>query len=195
MINEVVAVVGCGNAKLDEPAEARELYTSNYFGLKREYGEHFADRLVVLSAEHDLIRGWETIEPYDTTADDRDRDVWVDEVCWSLRSPFVLLDYADEILLLAGSEYKSVFFDALERERQSLGDESIVETTEIIDVFGESGAKGIGEQMGYLREAVDGDLRQPDGDRDQQTGLDRFAGRTKVAATDGGQAANAGNSD
>ena len=74
MSSEIVAVVGCGNAKLDEPAEARELYTSNYFRLKREYGEYFADRLVILSAEHDLIRGWETIEPYDTTADDRDRE-------------------------------------------------------------------------------------------------------------------------
>lgn len=184
---ETWAVIGCGNAKKDEPTEAAELYTSNYFQLKREYADHFADRTIILSAEHGLVWGKKTIEPYDTTLEDRDREVLVDEVAWCLRSPFTHHPWADEILLLAGKNYASVYHDALERERD-FGPDAVADDLEVVDVFAEADLGGIGEQMGWIRRAVDRDLRQPDdGSSEQQTGLDRFGGRTKVTATDGGR--------
>jgi hypothetical protein len=182
----VWAIIGCGDAKRDEPTEAVDLYTSNYFQLKREYAEHFADKTIILSAEHGLLVGWKTTEPYDTTLDDRDRAVLVDEVAGSLRSPFTHHPYADEILLLAGEDYASIYHDALERDRD-FGFEDIADGIEVVDVFAEADLGGIGEQMGWLRRAIDKDLRQPDNDaKEQQTGLTRFAGRTEPAVTDGG---------
>jgi len=184
MTDTTLAVIGCGNAKADEASAARDLYTSNYFGLKREYGEHFADRLVILSAEHGLVWGTRTIEPYDTTLDDRDREALVDEVAWNLRSPFTDHSHADEVLLLAGRDYASIYADAIKQENEIAFDPLDMD---VVDVFAEAECGGIGEQMGWLRRAIDKDLRQPDGGAgDQQTGLGRFAGRTAPVATDGG---------
>jgi len=185
-VTETWAVIGCGNAKRDEPSRAVDLYTSNYFQLKREYAGHFADKTIVLSAEHGLITGYSTIEPYDTTLEDRDRETFVDEVAWNLESPGTHHPFADEILLLAGKDYASIYHDALERQRD-FGGEPVADGIEVVDVFAEADLGGIGEQMGWIRRAVDRDLRQPDdGSTEQQTGLDRFGGRTKVTATDGG---------
>jgi hypothetical protein len=80
-------LVGCGDAKADEPVEARELYTSSYFVLKRRYAEaavqwaRTADRRAnawaVLSAEHGILPARLETGPYDTTINDL-RDVPVD---------------------------------------------------------------------------------------------------------------------
>jgi len=184
-MNDTLAVIGCGNAKRDEAAKARDLYTSNYFALKREYADHFADRVVILSAEHGLVWSKRTIEPYDTTLDDRDREAIVDEVAWSLRSPFTDHSHAYEVLLLAGRDYASIYADAIEQENE-IAFEPL--DFDVVDVFAEADLGGIGEQMGWIRRAVDKDLRQPDGGQtEQQTGLGRFAGRTAPVATDGGE--------
>ena len=77
-------LIGCGDAKTDEPAEARDLYTSSYFAVKRRYAEaavqwaRTADRRAnawaVLSAEHGILPARIETAPYDTTIDDL-RDV------------------------------------------------------------------------------------------------------------------------
>ena len=75
-------LVGCGAAKADEPREARNLYTSNYFALKRQLaealtawaGEQQSSAWAILSAEHGIIPPTLEIEPYDTTAGDLDGD-------------------------------------------------------------------------------------------------------------------------
>ena len=194
-MTETWAVIGCGNAKVDEPAAAEDLYTSNYFQLKLEYADHFADRIIILSAEHALVWSKKIIEPYDTTLEDRDRESLVDEVAQKLEGAFTHHPYADEILLLAGKSYAMIYHDALERQRD-FGGEPVADSLEVVDVFADADLGGIGEQMGWIRRAVDRDLRQPDdGSSEQQTGLDRFGGRTKVTATDGGRTANAGKED
>ncbi|AEM58778.1 hypothetical protein HISP_16345 [Haloarcula hispanica N601] len=73
-------LIGCGNAKTDDPAEARDLYTSSYFAVKRSYAEaavqwaRTADRRAntwaVLSAEHGILMPRQTVAPYDTTIED-----------------------------------------------------------------------------------------------------------------------------
>ncbi|ELZ41876.1 DUF6884 domain-containing protein [Halorubrum tebenquichense] len=184
---QTLAVIGCGNAKRDEASPARDLYTSNYFALKLEYADHFADRVVILSAEHGLVWSKRTIDPYDTTLDDRDREALVDDVTWSLRSPFTDHSHTDEVLLLAGRDYARVYFDAIDCEDEIAFD-PLGPQLDVVDVFAEADLGGIGEQMGWIRRAVDKDLRQPDGgETEQQTGLTRFSGRTKPAATDGGR--------
>lgn len=73
-------LVGCGDAKADEPRQAQDLYTSSYFRCKRRYAEaatqwaRTADRRAnawaVLSAEHHVLPARLEVEPYDTTLDD-----------------------------------------------------------------------------------------------------------------------------
>lgn len=73
-------LAGCGDAKSDESRQARNLYSSSYFSLKRRYTEaatrwaRTADRRAnawaVLSAEHHVLPARLEVEPYDTTLDD-----------------------------------------------------------------------------------------------------------------------------
>ena len=73
-------LVGCGAAKAPETVEARDLYTSSYFAVKRQYAEAAvqwagtADRRAnswgILSAEHAVLMPRMEVEPYDTTIDD-----------------------------------------------------------------------------------------------------------------------------
>lgn len=77
-------LIGCGAAKASEPVEARDLYTSSYFVVKRQYAEaavqwaRTADRQAnswgILSAEHAVLPPRLEVAPYDTTVDDL-RDV------------------------------------------------------------------------------------------------------------------------
>ena len=182
MSDLTLAVVGCGSAKRDAPTAVRDLYTSNYFALKREYAEHFADRLIVLSAEHDLIWGAREVAAYDTTLSDVDRQAFVERVSWSLRSPFTDHTHADEVLLLAGREYAQVYREAVAHENE-IAFEPL--DMDVIDVFAEADCGGIGAQMAWLREAIDSDLRQPETDSDTQTGLGRYVDRTPLAEVTG----------
>jgi len=73
-------LVGCGAAKAPETVEGRELYTSSYFAVKRQYAEAAvqwagtADRRAntwgILSAEHAVLMPRMEVAPYDTTIDD-----------------------------------------------------------------------------------------------------------------------------
>ena len=73
-------LIGCGAAKASETMEARDLYTSSYFAVKRQYAEaavqwaRTADRQAnswgILSAEHAVLMPRLEVEPYDTTIDD-----------------------------------------------------------------------------------------------------------------------------
>ncbi|SDX34391.1 hypothetical protein SAMN05443574_13314 [Haloarcula vallismortis] len=73
-------LIGCGDAKTDQPVAARDLYTSSYFVVKRSYAEaavqwaRTADRRanswVILSAEHGILMPRQTVAPYDTTIED-----------------------------------------------------------------------------------------------------------------------------
>jgi hypothetical protein len=179
---ETYAILGCGSAKADEPTRADHLYTSTYFAIKREYAEHFADKTIILSAEHGLVAGWRTVEPYETTIADVHRESFVQQIEWDLGGPFTGHQFCDEVLLLAGSEYRGCYHAAVARDRADDRLWSDTEDVEIVDVFGDADLGGIGDQMAYLREAIDDDLRQPDDGRDQQAGLDRFAERVEVSA-------------
>ena len=65
---EPVYLVGCGKAKLEEPAPARDLYTGALFRASLSYAEALAagsGRVFILSAEYGLVVPGEVLEPYD----------------------------------------------------------------------------------------------------------------------------------
>lgn len=158
----VLAIIGCGDAKVDESAKARNLYSSNYFGLKEEYGDHFADDIAILSAEHGIVDGDEVLEPYDTHISDRDSSELIREVADDLRAPETDHTEYDEVILLLSKDYYRLYRDAVAFDRSRGPTPSICETTSFTNVLGDADLGGIGEQMGWLRQAVDDDERFPD---------------------------------
>ena len=76
---ERIALVGCGAAKRDEACPARDMYTSAFFSLKRQYAEQFDD-WYILSAKHGLLDPDEVIDPYDQSIEDVDTATWADQV-------------------------------------------------------------------------------------------------------------------
>jgi len=97
---DTLVLVGCGDSKADAPAAAKDLYTSNYFGLKRRYAEEFGDEWAVLSAKYGLLDPGAEIEPYDVTVDDVDVDEWGVAVAEDLP------DVRDtDVVVLAGPDY------------------------------------------------------------------------------------------
>jgi hypothetical protein len=64
----VIAVIGCGAAKLGHPAPAADLYTGSYFRACSLAAATIAPgRWFILSAKHGLITPATVIEPYDLT--------------------------------------------------------------------------------------------------------------------------------
>jgi hypothetical protein len=79
VIERRIALVSCGASKLDRPAPARELYTSNLFRLSAAYAERFFDAWYVLSAFHDLVDPDTELRPYDRSLRDmrmNEREGW-----------------------------------------------------------------------------------------------------------------------
>lgn len=73
-----IVLVGCVSQKLDHPAPARDLYTSQLFRLRRAYAEQFADEWFILSALHFLVEPDRVIEPYNRRLPQKyqDRLMW-----------------------------------------------------------------------------------------------------------------------
>lgn len=70
---KTVVFVGCGKAKLDRKAKAKDLYTSTLFKKCRAYAERVGDEWAILSAKHWLVMPDTVIEPYDLCLEDFDR--------------------------------------------------------------------------------------------------------------------------
>lgn len=58
-------VIGCGSAKLQRPAMARNLYTGQLFVARRNYAEATSVPYLIASAKHRLITPSHVVEPYD----------------------------------------------------------------------------------------------------------------------------------
>lgn len=183
---EHVGIVGCGSAKIDEPAPAKNLYSSTYFALKREYVETFCDRWLILSAEHGLIRPTRETAPYETTVtdDDFDREAFVYELALDLEFIPGALCEGDELTVLAGREYADLLREAIRYQRRLSTDAGtpLEDVVTVEYLFQDLACAGIGEQMGMLRKAIDTEIRRPGDGYGGQTDLSRFAGRTSVDA-------------
>lgn len=133
---ETLVLVGCGDAKADEPRKAKDLYTSNYFGLKRQYAEEYGDEWAILSAKYGLLDPEAEIEPYDVSADD------VDVGEWGVAVAEYLPDVNDTtVILLAGPDYS----EEVEGTLFMYG----------ADVETPTEGKKIGERMSWLSEQLE----------------------------------------
>ena len=167
--------VGCGSAKRELDGHpnhsenqyvAADLYTSNYFKLKREYAERMGRTWSILSAKYGLIDPWALCPPYDVRltasgfAGEDDAlfdtiDEWGQSVMESIEAEITYAersiseDTVDEIVVLAGKNYVNPIRDELEE----LGTEYDVDVRFPFDK-----TNGIGEQMGWLKENTDTSL-------------------------------------
>lgn len=153
---ETLVLVGCGDAKADEPRKAKNLYTSNYFGLKRRYAEEHGDEWAILSAKYGLLDPEAEIEPYDVTVDDVDVDEWGVAVAEDLP------DVRDtDVVVLAGPDYAEE-----------------VEGTLFLygaDVETPTEGKKIGERMNWLSEQLDEDVDEDVDDQEDVEDESRMA--------------------
>ncbi|WP_311171781.1 DUF6884 domain-containing protein [Halobellus ordinarius] len=174
-MNGTFVLVGCGAAKADEPRPAGELYTSNYFALKRRYaeaatawaGDKQSSAWAILSAEHGVIAPTIETEPYDTTVDDLDGDdldAWADRVRSGLTGwlnwPFASDNDPREspcgrLVVLAGERYVEPL-EARDAFRGNVGGGAGNSRPGLPCVpefpFREHDFDGIGEQMAWLKE-------------------------------------------
>lgn len=111
-----IVLVGCGDAKRDcKQCEAKDLYTSSYFTVKRNYAEELGDEWLVLSATGPLLHD-ELVEPYDLQIDGGefkgesepnhdDVEAWANDVALVVDYLAQEYDEAVEIVVLAGADY------------------------------------------------------------------------------------------
>lgn len=110
-VNRTVVLVGCGSAKQSGVNRGKNLYTSNYFTLKRLYAVDKGDEWYILSAEHGVLDPDDLVACYDRTMDDVDDDVWAEMVLDQLP------DVSDaEVVVLAGSDYLDPILPGLLRQ-------------------------------------------------------------------------------
>jgi hypothetical protein len=60
-------VIACGNAKVSQPCQARDLYCGSMFTMRRRYAEATGLPWLILSAKHGLIDPDHRLRPYDVT--------------------------------------------------------------------------------------------------------------------------------
>lgn len=152
-MSESIAVVGCGAAKKDGTHPAKELYTSNYFRLKREYAEKCCTGWVILSAKYGIIDPDREITAYDTTIDDlseSELQQWAEDAYAEILKRTEFMDPNAEgtnrVVWLAGDDYvKPIERVAMREDRRNLAARSSLPFRN---------TQGIGEQMAWLKQQV-----------------------------------------
>ena len=69
-----VVLVSCAKSKVQEPAAAKDLYSSARFRKARAYAERLGDPWFILSAEHGLVAPDEWLAPYERYLPDTPRE-------------------------------------------------------------------------------------------------------------------------
>jgi len=104
----VAVLVGCGKAKSDEAAPARDLYTSPLFRKSVELGELLGDAVFVVSAAKGLVELDTPITPYEVNlrAFDREmREEWAVYVLKDLSLHAIGSSPSLRVVLLMGATY------------------------------------------------------------------------------------------
>lgn len=102
-----VALVGCGASKLDRPAPARELYTSNLFHLSIKYAEKTCDQVFIVSALHGVVEPEQVFEPYNwdlRKLGKREREDWGVRTIGGVY-PSPKFDVPPRLVIVAGKLY------------------------------------------------------------------------------------------
>ena len=99
-----IILVACCGLKLDRPAPAADLYTSDLFRKSRAYAERFGHAWYILSAKHGILSPDKVISPYDDTLrgkSARERASWNRMVLaqWGC-------GHRHPVVILAGNDYR-----------------------------------------------------------------------------------------
>lgn len=103
-----LVIVGCGKAKREAGADARDLYTGPLFKAARRWAESFGTRWLIASAEHRLVWPTTPLEPYDTTLKGKGADFkkeWRFGCSSKLQQSLALFGWPDHVVILAGADY------------------------------------------------------------------------------------------
>jgi hypothetical protein len=102
-----IALIGCGDKKLDHAAPARDLYVGNVFAARRDYVEHGDfDAWWIISAKHYLVHPSRVLEPYDESLTKRSvahRRAWASVVAHQLENNAQLV--GTDVEVHAGKAY------------------------------------------------------------------------------------------
>jgi hypothetical protein len=135
-----VYLVSCVSKKLPKPAQARDLYTSDWFLKARHYVERTGSPWFILSAEHGLVPPNRVLAPYERTLSAMrmlDRQAWAAQVKAQMETS---LPDADRIVVLAGLRYREFLVEYLRQRARTVE----------VPMEGLS----IGRQLRYLKEAL-----------------------------------------
>ena len=113
MTEKTLYLVSCVSGKLESPAPACELYTSQWFGLTRRFVENTGAPWFILSAEHGLVDPDHVIAPYERTLNTMGIDARRD---WARRVKVqmdAVLPAVDRCVVLAGERYREFLIDYL----------------------------------------------------------------------------------
>lgn len=107
-----VGLVGCASSKLQRPAPARELYTSQLFRKASAYAEQTCDRWYILSGKYGLVHPDAVIEPYDVKLGTNHRTAppihqWADGIRTQLAIELAEVPGVT-LVALAGVQYQTV---------------------------------------------------------------------------------------
>jgi hypothetical protein len=137
-----VYLISCVSKKLPTPAQAKDLYTSDWFLKARHYVERTSSPWFILSAEHGLVPPDRILAPYERTLNAMgmlDRQAWAAQVKAQMEMSMSLPD-ADRIVVLAGLRYREFLIDYLRQRARTVE----------VPMEGLS----IGRQLRYLKEAL-----------------------------------------
>ena len=110
---ETVVLVSCVKTKLSRELPAHQLYSSDWFKKASAYAGRISGRWYILSAEYGLVHPDKVISPYETTLSKMslgERRTWARNVMAKLK---LLLNDRDEIVLLAGINYREFLAEPL----------------------------------------------------------------------------------
>lgn len=175
-----VVMVSCGKKKIDmskvdtRSVKARDLYTSEYFKLKRRWAERYGNHWTILSAKFGPFSPTAWTRPYDVTLDDYPEaegaefdtlEEWADSVVEWLEHTAVYHqkhhdhDPLDEVVVLSGEKY----IDPWIEKSEVIADDHGFRVVTPLQQF-----DGIGKQMQYLKE----DIEMWDNVTDRGEGID-----------------------
>lgn len=147
-----VVLVGCGSAKHEGKLPAGAKYSSNYFGLKRDYAQVIGDYWAITSAKYGLVEPHEWVDDYDESVRDKsasEQAAWGRAVGTSIVSLLTKIEKMDErpdeLHLLLGKAY----LDPLEEDLAWIRERTDID---VVEPFEDT--SGIGEQMSELKDAV-----------------------------------------
>jgi hypothetical protein len=110
-----ICLVSCAKTKRLTASPAEELYVSQLFSYARGYAQSTADRWYILSAKHGLLAPEAVIGPYEETLKEKsvaEQRRWSEQVLTSLRA---IISPADEVIFLAGVEYRRFLVEGLQQ--------------------------------------------------------------------------------